>query len=111
MNVSRSGNLLSALPCDGVRFGVRNQTPRSAPSRSAGSISLPPANSGRTGANEIGSRSVWQATQLATLRARYSPRSRVGADVGDSRSMYTLVRGLNTGAKLFTTLPISDHSL
>ena len=111
MNVSRSGNLLSALPEDGVRFGVRNHTSLSAPVRSAGSISFPPANSGRTGANEIASRSVWQATQSATLRASYLPRSRVGADVGEVAPAFTFFLGLNTGATLLTTFPMIVHSL
>src|SRR5262249_23982103 len=110
MNVSRSGNLLSALPAAGVRFGVLNHTRRSTPARSAGSISFPPENSGLIAANDTGLRAVGHAAQLATDRARYSPRAAVGP-CGGSGAGWTPVRGWNTGAKLFTTLPAIDHSL
>src|SRR5215472_9589730 len=108
MKVSRSGNLLSALPAAGVRFGVLNHTDGSAPLRFSGSSSLPPENSGAFGANVGGSRLVWHPTQFATCRARYSPRA-----LGESGTVlagYTALRGLKTGTRLFTILPISVNS-
>src|SRR5215469_13872420 len=48
--------------------------------------------------------------QLATNRARYSPRSRVTFSAGAVGGALMVVLGLNVPERLFTILPINLHS-
>src|SRR5215831_16968458 len=105
MNVSRSGNFMSALPAFGVMFGVLNPIDRSASGNASGSIWNPPENRGPVGANVFGLRGVWQPTQLLTDRARYSPRSLGAAWVGAVGAGLIERRGFMLPMKLLTTFP------
>src|SRR5262249_56923693 len=111
MNVSRSGNFMSALPTFRVMFGVLNPIDRSASGNAIDSIWNPPENRGPVAANVFGSRGVWQPTQLLTDRARYSPRSFVAAWDGAVGVGLIERRGFMLPMKLLTTFPISVHSL
>src|SRR5262245_28636179 len=92
-------------------FGDLNQTFASAPGSVTGSISNPPEKSGPVALNVFGSRGVWHPTQFPTYRARYSPRSLVGAGAGAVGGGLIDVRGFMTPTKLLITLPITVHSL
>src|SRR5262245_35886166 len=98
MNVARSGNFMSALFGAGVRFGVINHIDLSAPGKSMGSMTSPPASSGPAGENVRSSIFVWQPTQLLTYRARYSPRSFVGPVAGATGGGWISLLGLKAGA-------------
>src|SRR5689334_9487652 len=99
-NVARSGNFRSALPFTGVMFGVRNHVCMSAPGIGIGSNSSPPEKSGPDGWNVVSSSGVWQPTQFATYRARYSPRCTVGFSSGAVFGGLMFARGLNVDDRL-----------
>ena len=104
MNVSRSGNLLSALPVAGVRFGVLNQT---VAIRAVALGRLHLVAAGELGpdrrerhrvAFRVARRRSWRP-----MRARYSPRA-PSVPCGGCGAGLISVRGWNTGAKLLTDL-------